>query len=292
MSTAPPATAGRYRADVVDHMLRNEADPAFRKRAQTIFDWIRPQDGMTILDFPCGRGFYLGMLRHLCDCRLVGAELDAKVLDKARRNVGHLPGLVLTRADVRAMPFADAHFDAVILSEILEHVDDDLAALREAWRVLKPGGVVVVTVPHADYPFWWDPINRSLETLFGTHIRSGPLAGIWANHVRLYQREQLRAVVQAAGFRIEETRAFTHHSLPFLHNLLYGVGMPLLESGLLPQRMARAADRTAFAQADAGRLNPVRLAIALINWFDRRNGFDEAVGRSTVNLAIKARKGG
>lgn len=287
-----PATSGRYRADVVDHMLRNEADPAFRKRAQTIFDWIRPQDDMTILDFPCGRGFYLNMLRHLCDCRLVGAELDPRVLAQAQHNVGHLPGLTLTRADVAAMPFADARFDAVILSEILEHVDDDFAALREAWRVLKPGGVLAVTVPNADYPFWWDPLNRSLESLFGTHIRTGPLAGIWANHVRLYKRDQFRAIVEAAGFHIEETRAFTHHSLPFLHNLLYGIGMPLLESGLLPKRMARAADRTAFAQPDAGRLNPVRLAISLIRWFDARNRFDEPAGRSTVNLAIKARKSG
>jgi hypothetical protein len=107
------------------------------------------------------------------------------------------------------LPFPDDSFDSVILSEILEHVDDDVRGLAEVRRVLKPGGVVAITVPNANYPFLWDPINKTLETLFGIHIQRGPLAGIWANHVRLYERDQLRHVVEQAGLIVEQERAFT-----------------------------------------------------------------------------------
>jgi SAM-dependent methyltransferase len=275
---------------VIAHMTRNEADMAFKKRVQTIFEWINPQDTDLILDCACGRGFYLNMFRYVSQCRLVGLELDWPVIEKAQRNVGHLPKLLLTNANIYQLPYATNTFDGVILSEILEHVERDVDGLKEVLRVLKPGGVVAVTVPNADYPFWWDPINRMLENVFNMHIQHGPLAGIWANHVRLYTRDQLRESVLAAGFTVEEERAFTHHSFPFIHNLVYGLGKPLLESGALPQAMANAADRTTFDKNDGSLLNPINLGLKVFNWFDRPNVINEAPGRSTVNLAIKGRK--
>jgi SAM-dependent methyltransferase len=277
--------------ELIAHMTRNEADMAFKKRVQTVFEWIAPTDDMLILDFPCGRGFYLNMLRYATGARLVGAELDWDVLKKAVRNVGHLPDVALSCGNVYHMPFPDNTFDAVIMSEILEHIDRDEDALREAWRVLKPGGVMVATVPNADYPFLWDPINRTLEWVFRTHIGSGPLAGLWANHVRLYWRDDLRAVVERAGFTVEAERSFTHTSFPFIHNLVYGLGMPLLESGALG-KMAAAADRTTFDRPESSGFNPIALGIRVLNYFDRPNRIDETPDKATVNLAIKGRKPG
>jgi ubiquinone/menaquinone biosynthesis C-methylase UbiE len=275
---------------IIQRMTRNEADMAFKKRVQTVFEWIPLADEARVLDCACGRGFYLNMVRHVSACRLVGLELEADVIAKARRNVGHLPDVTLTRGNIYALPFPDGYFDGVILSEILEHIDDDVAGLREVRRVLKPGGVVAITVPHANYPFWWDPINKTLETVLHIRIRRGPLAGIWANHVRLYERDQLRAAAEAAGFVVEAERAFTHYSFPFIHNLVYGLGKPLLESGLMPEAMANAADRTTFDKNQGSLLNPVNLGVAVLNLFDRPNKFDEPPGRSTVNLALKGRK--
>jgi len=271
-------------------MTRNEADMAFKRRVRTIFEWIDPQDDHVILDCACGRGFYLNMIRYTSRCALVGLELEDAIIRKAQRNVGHLPGITLTRGNIYALPFPDGYFDGVILSEILEHIDDDVAGLREVWRVLKPGGVVAITVPHANYPFLWDPINWTLERTLKRPIRRGPLAGIWANHVRLYRREQLRGAVEAAGFVVEAERSFTHTSFPFIHNLVYGLGKPLLESGLLPEGMAVAADRITFDQNRGSLLNPINLGVAVLNLFDRPNKLDEPPGRSTVNLAIKGRK--
>jgi SAM-dependent methyltransferase len=189
-----------------------------------------------------------------------------------------------------ALPYPDDTFDAAVLSEVLEHVDDDVRALREVYRVLKPNGVVAITVPNANYPFWWDPINKTLETLFNTHIQHGTFAGIWANHVRLYTPEALRKGIVDAGFVVEEERAFTHHSFPFIHNLVYGLGKPLLESGALPKNMANAADRTTFDKNDGSLFNPINLGLKVFNYFDRKNVMSEPVGRSTVNLCIKGRK--
>lgn len=280
----PPVTA-----ETIAFMTRNEADMAFRKRVQTVFDWVQPSAGKLILDIPCGRGFYLNMLRYASDARLVGAELDWDVMLKAQRNTRGLEDVALHSANVYALPYPDNTFDAVIMSEILEHVDDDRAALREALRVLRPGGVVAITVPNADYPFLWDPINKTLEMVLHRHIQHGMFAGIWANHVRLYWRDDLRAAVLDAGFIVEEERSFTHACFPFIHNIVYGIGKPLLESGLLPGQLAAAADRTTFAQESSG-FNPIAIGLKVLNYFDRPNTINEPPNRSTVNLAIKGRK--
>lgn len=273
----------------IDEMTRNEADMAFKRRVRTVFDFINPGDDMRILDLPCGRGFYLNMFRYVCKSELVGADLDGNVVKIAWQVLGNVAGIHIQRASVCAMPYPRNCFDAVVLSEVLEHIEEDVRALKEAYRVLKPGGIVAVTVPNANYPLLWDPINKVLERLFNRHIQRGPLAGIWANHVRLYSAGQLRFAVKKAGFLIEEERSLTHHCFPFIHNLVYGLGKPLLESGLLSKSMQSAADRHDF-QATGGSLNPIKLGVAVFNLFDRRNAADEGRGRATVNLAIKGRK--
>ena len=274
----------------IQRLTRNEADMAFKRRVRTIFEWIKPTDDMRIYDCGCGRGFYLNMIRTVSKCKLYGLELDGEIVAKARHNVGHLPDVYVTQSNIYDQPWRTGKFNAVILSEILEHIEDDLRGLREVYRVVKPGGVVAITVPHANYPFWWDPINKTLETYFNTHIQHGPLAGIWANHVRLYTMERLRSVVLEAGFKIEEERSFTHYCFPFIHNIVYGLGKPLLESGLMPESLANAADRTTFDKNTGSLLNPVNLGLAIFNWFDRPNVMNEAPGRSTLILCIKARK--
>jgi len=274
---------------LIQHMTRNEADMAFKKRVQTIFEWTAPSADKRILDIPCGRGFYLNMLHYATEAQIVGAELDWPIIRKAQANVGHL-NIPLHNANLYHLPYAAGTFDAVILSEVLEHVDDDVAGLREVYRVLKPGGVVAITVPNAHYPFWWDPINKVSETLRGRPILRGVLAGLWANHVRLYTMPQLRRSVLAAGFNVEAERRFTHDSFPFIHNLVYGVGKPLLEGGLLPGDMAKAANRITFDENDGSPFNPINIGLRVFNFFDRNNRIDEPENRSTVNLALKGRK--
>ncbi len=93
-----------------------------------------------------------------------------------------------------------------------------------------------------------------------------------------------------AGLEIVEERSFTHHCLPFSHNLVYGIGKPLLERGVLPRRLAQEADRHEFANSTGSPWNPIALAVRLAGWFDRLNRPTEDWERSTVNLALRARR--
>jgi SAM-dependent methyltransferase len=94
------------------------------------------------------------------------------------------------------LPFAAHSFDCVIVSEVLEHLHDDDAALRELGRVLRPGGLLAVSVP-----------------------REGPEAVCWAlsrayrsmpgGHVRIYRRAALRRKLGEHGYRVVDTH-FAH----------------------------------------------------------------------------------
>jgi hypothetical protein len=155
---------------------------------------------------------------------------------------------------------------------------------------LKPHGLIAITVPNANYPLLWDPINKLLEMLFRTHIRSGVFAGIWANHVRLYTKEQLRKTVQESGLEIVDERSFTHYCFPFIHNIVYGFGKTLLEAGALPESMANAASRYKVDGRRGSLLNPVNFGLAIFELFDLPNSMNEPEHRSTVNLCILVRK--
>lgn len=276
--------------DLISRLVRNEADMAYRRRVRTIFDWLDPQDGDRILDAGSGRGFYLRFIREVCGAELVGLELEYDYTRIAQRALDGLSGITLVNGSLYAPPFPAESFDKIILSEVLEHVPDDAGALRALSRVLKPGGLIAITVPNANYPFWWDPINKTLESLFRTHIRRGVLAGIWANHVRLYTHEELFRAVRRAGLELAEVRSFTHDSFPFIHNIVYGLGKTALEAGVLPAQLATAADRHNVSGERGSAWNPVNIGLRVFEWFDRGNAMNEPPGQATVNLCVLARK--
>lgn len=161
--------------------------------------------------------------------RLVGCDLRLDHLAVAGR-ARAADGSLLLQADLHAIPLAPQSVDAAIVSEVLEHVADDVGALRQLATAVRPGGRLAITVPHARYPLAWDPINWLLERTVGRPIRHGPLAGIWTDHLRLYTPASLRAVVHEAGLEVLDERACTRRCLPFMHNLVYGLGKPLYES--------------------------------------------------------------
>lgn len=251
-------------------LLSNEADMGFKRRVRYLFRSMDIQPTDVVLDAGCGRGFFMKYVAELAPCRLVGIDLELPhleiALDATRgKSIGVACGLI------GELPFPDAFFDKVIFSEVLEHLPDDRGGLEEIKRVLKPGGLVYLTVPNHNYPFWWDPINKTLETLFHTHIQNGPLAGIWANHQRLYYPHEIKSLVERAGFEIREFYPILHYCFPFAHNLVYGLGKPLFERGMLPPGMRQAADRFGGEQANPSPLNPVRLGLRLFNWIDHFN---------------------
>jgi 2-polyprenyl-6-hydroxyphenyl methylase/3-demethylubiquinone-9 3-methyltransferase len=266
-------------------LLKNDADVSSRRRVLAILEYLDIQPGERVLDCGCGLGWMLWVISELHDCRLFGVEPDPARLQRAARELGRRAELV--RASIAALPFPSGSFDKIVLAEVLEHVVDDLGGLREVGRVLKPGGVVAITVPNREYPFWWDPVNRCRERAGLQPIRSGVFGGIWTNHVRLYGRSEIADLVRAADLGVEAVRGLVERCLPFSHNIVYGVGKPLVESGLLP-----TADRFRQADRSTSLFSPLAWGFSIVDLIDRLNPDSVPAGRPSVSIAVKGRKPG
>jgi ubiquinone/menaquinone biosynthesis C-methylase UbiE len=267
-----------------------EGDLGFRRRCETIVEFLDPQAGETVLDCGCGYGFTLRVLSALTDAKLIGLDLQRVRVEEVRSKLG--AEIDLIQGSALELPIASDSIDKAVSSEVLEHLPDDKPAVAELFRVLKPGGTLAVTVPSARYPFGWDPVNRVLEGTTGRHIGGErTFSGIWYGHQRLYTEQELRSLIEAAGFVVEEVRGLTHYVPPFSHLIMYGILKPLLMSGRLPSALANAGDRHA---APAAR-EPKGLAGIggrVLNAIDRRNdnpALQEKVD-SFVAIGIKARK--
>ena len=269
-------------------LLQNEADMAFRRRAMTLLDHLDLRDGDMVLDCGCGMGVYMMMMSRLRDLKIVGVDGDVGRLEWAEREGVDAR---LSRVDIHKLPFADNSFDKVLMSEVLEHLAEDRVALREVYRVLKPGGTLALSVPHADYPFLWDPINKTIEALGLRPIRNaGPITGLWSNHWRLYRPDDLRDVIAGAGFRIEALEEQTHYAFPLIHFIVYSIGKPLIEHNLLPARLRDSADRFRGERNSGSLLNPINLGVRLFRLFDKRNDDLRGDERTFVNIVVKAHK--
>jgi SAM-dependent methyltransferase len=141
-----------------------------------------------ILDAGCGSGRNMVELaRH---GTVTGVELSETSVALAReRGSGEV-----VAGSVLEMPFADGSFDLAVSLDVVEHLDDDLAALRELRRVVRPGGALLVTVPA--YQWLWsghDVINH---------------------HCRRYTRRSLQRAAEQAGWQQVRTTYFNSLLLP------------------------------------------------------------------------------
>jgi len=130
-----------------------------------------------MLDVGCGSGANFELLSEYGS--ITGLDVSTQALMK----IGARPTLGLVQASVDALPFATDSFDGVHLLGVIEHLDDDLAALREAVRVGKDGAVVLL-------------LTSALPILWSHHDEANL-------HRRRYLRPQLAALFAQAGLRAE-----------------------------------------------------------------------------------------
>ena len=113
--------------------------------------------GDRVLDLGCGEGRHVHGLYLMGNLKITGVDLNEASLQKAEEGLATLPKptadhageVMFETGDATALRFEDNTFDAIICSEVLEHLPDYHAALTEMHRVLKPGGRLCVSVPHA-----------------------------------------------------------------------------------------------------------------------------------------------
>jgi SAM-dependent methyltransferase len=164
--------------------------------------------GDRVLDLGCGSG------RHAYEAYRRGADVVACDADEGELRIVAAMAAAMHKAreapataharpvagDGTAMPFGDAVFDRVIAAEVLEHIHDDQAALREIARVLRPGGLLAVTVPA------WLPERICWRLSDDYHNVPG-------GHVRIYTRPELEAKLRRAGLTVGR-----HHHAHGLHS--------------------------------------------------------------------------
>lgn len=270
----------------IEPLIANVGDMALKRRLKTIIGRLDLSSPGAILDLGCGDGMYLMVISHLGKRGLVGYDIDFGSLQLARRVIAPLSKTRLINGAANVLPYKDMSFDVVYASEVLEHLRDDRGALSEIRRVLKPDGRLLVTVPNARYPFFWDPVNWLFEHIFGFHIRSGFFAGLWNMHLRLYRPEDLSLLIQQAGFEIRDIRALTHYCVPFSHYIINGLRR-VLDMGILPKTIQSGGNK--FAVKECGKKGIVHKVYAFLDRLDRAND-NVPAGCSSVSIFVEAVK--
>ncbi|MFN2594766.1 MAG: methyltransferase domain-containing protein [Actinomycetota bacterium] len=158
---------------------------------------VRP--GMTLLDLGCGGGRH-SFEAMRCGARVVAVDLDDVVLKDTAVMLAAVAAeeggdAFPLRANALSLPFPDRSFDRIIVSEVLEHIPADEAAIREIRRILRPDGVVAVTVPR----FWPERVCWALSDEY--HQNEG-------GHVRIYKETALKDKLRDAGLEL----SFYHYA--------------------------------------------------------------------------------
>jgi len=165
-------------------------------RHRLICDGTEFAPGTRLLEVGCGVGAVLALLGHEHDgLRLTGVDIEQRQLDFARMHLASAGvEATLVRADALALPFDDESFDHVWMMWFLEHVPDPPAALREACRVLVPGGAI--TAIEVDYATCFaSPSTPAIEALLRTMVQGMAAAGLSDAGTRL------PGWLREAGFR-------------------------------------------------------------------------------------------
>jgi SAM-dependent methyltransferase len=161
-----------------------------------------------VLDYGCGVGYAYQRLLSSSVTHYVGADVAEFALANARQK-----GLETLRInpETAAIKGPDASFDGAAIIEVLEHLFDPLQAARELYRVLKPGGVLVVTVPNFGYHTW------RLLALLRAQVPSEPERPLENRyngvHIRYFSKLMLERLLRDAGFSNIKFGSFDQSSI-------------------------------------------------------------------------------
>ena len=171
--------------------------PRHELREKLLLDLFLSLDpGRDVLNVGAGQGSFTRLLEAR-GFDVVSADVSQAAIDVLEERVR---GQVL-HADMTKLPFPDCSFDAVVAGEVIEHIEDDRGAIAEAARVLRPGGVLALSVPA--HPEWFGASDR------------------WAGHIRRYTRPRLEEAVAAGGLMLVRIKPWGFPASALYHRAIY-----------------------------------------------------------------------
>lgn len=184
-----------------------------RRRAEWLVRLL-PRGPARVLDAGCGTGGFIRALRNMHpDWTVAGVDQSPLACALARERTA----AEIAEGSITALPYGDGSFDAVTTGDVLYHVEDPTAALREFARVLRPGGALVVNEPA--YRWLWSYHDEAVESK------------------HRFTRRDLMARLEAAGFAVKRAGYANLPALPLviLRRKLFPPVAPTSDVALLPR---------------------------------------------------------
>lgn len=188
------SSGGGFKSEYFGELARMEAANFwFRARNELILWALRTYKPNTraFLEVGCGTGFVLsGIARAYPEIALNGSEIFLTGLSHAAQRV---PTAHFMQMDARQVPFLN-EFDAIGAFDVLEHIEEDETVLGQLHRAIKPGGVLLLTVPQ--HPWLWSASDE------------------YACHVRRYTCAEIEKKISKSGFELLRSSSFVTSILP------------------------------------------------------------------------------
>ena len=214
---------------------------ARRRRFDTFTGYLRfPGQGARVLDIGCGNGTFLWQMRSL-GWEVCGVEPDPQSAARARE-----AGLDVRAGLLQQQSLPDAHFDAIIMNHVIEHLHDPLDTLRRCWKLLKPGGHITLVTPNFDsrghgyFGKDWMPLDPP-------------------RHLFLFTENSLRQAMENCGFSVSRPAHTPLNARELFKKsfLLRQAGDSVPQSSHLPLRIRLKMEWLAWQANRATRKNPV-----------------------------------
>jgi ubiquinone/menaquinone biosynthesis C-methylase UbiE len=232
-------------AALAERLEVRAADPRQRQLWADFLSRASFPAGAQVLEVGCGTGVITELIAALPTVsRTVGIDPSGELVERAR---SRMTGVTFDVGDGRALPYDDESFDAVVFATTLCHVPDPALALAEAWRVVRPGGSLLVyegdyntaTVGLSAY----DPLQACVEAGVARMVHDPWIV------------RRLQPMVAAAGFDVGELRShgYIEVAAGYVPTLVAAGATAMVELATITQPLAEALGAEAALRAEAGR---------------------------------------